>query len=125
MEGIPMTMSRCTRCGAPVQYSGRPPGQDARLLRLAKTPVGHCAACAMTNWLQNSEAGRSPLRGIIDAKGPAILLDERVIEQMARVLQAGCADADPREIDWVSVVVNWDLPFGADPPAPHDQATLF
>jgi hypothetical protein len=48
---------------------------------------------------------------IIERKGPEILLDRRVIEQMARVLAAGCADAKPQEIDWVSVVIHWDLPF--------------
>ena len=120
-----MTPSICTRCGAPVQFTGRPPGEDARLLRRSKIPEGHCASCAMTNWLQNSEAGRSPLRMVIERKGPAILLDRRVIDQMARVLEAGCADAKPQEIDWVSVVIHWDLPFTspASPSTTWERAT--
>jgi hypothetical protein len=126
-----VTTVDCTRCGVQLQFTGRPPGADARLLRRSAIPEGHCAACAMTNWLQNSDAGHSPLRTIIERRGPAILLDRQVIAQMARVLQAGCADADPGEIDWVSVVINWELPFGPPParashrPDPDDQPRLF
>jgi len=104
-----LTETACTRCGAPLQFTGTPPGEEARLRR-SKTPVGHCAACAMTNWLKHDHMSDS-LRHVIEAKGPAILLDRRSVEQMANVLAAGCADAKPQEIDWVSVVVNWDLPF--------------
>ena len=107
----------CSRCGARLQFREQPRNPDARLMRLSAAPEGYCAACAMTNWLQNSEAGRSPLRMVIERRGPEVLLDPGVIEQMGRVLAAGCADADPREIDWVSVVVHWDLPFGQPDPA--------
>lgn len=100
----------CTRCSAALQFTGNPPG-DGRLLRRSKTPVGYCASCAMANWLQNDPHSDS-LRYVIERKGgPSILLDRRVVDQMANVLAAGCADAKPQEIDWVSVVIHWDLPF--------------
>ena len=103
-----MADTACTRCEAPLQFRNPPRNPDARLLRKSATPVGYCAACAMANWLQHTE----PLRTILAAKGPAILLDRRVVDQMASVLAAGCADAKPQEIDWLSVVLHWDLPFG-------------
>jgi hypothetical protein len=99
--------ANCTRCGAPVRFTGRASNPDARLLKLSATPVGYCAGCAMSNWLQHTE----PLRTILAQKGPSILLDTKVVDQWAKVLAAGCADASPQEIDWVSVVIHWDLPF--------------
>lgn len=108
---LPLPVSvNCTRCSAPLQFTGQPPG-DGRLLRRSKVPHGYCASCAMANWLQNDPMSDS-LRYVIAGKGgPSILLDRRSVEQMARVLAAGCADAKPQEIDWVSVVIHWDLPF--------------
>lgn len=106
-----MTATNCTRCNTPLQFRNPPRNPDARLMRKSKVPVGYCAACAMANWLQHAEPYAQDISRILSMKGPAILLDRRVIEQMARVLKAGCADADPREIDWVSVVIHWDLPF--------------
>jgi hypothetical protein len=106
--------TNCTRCNCPVQFTGREPGEEARLLKLSKVPVGYCAACAMSLWLQHDPMADS-LRYVIDAKGPSILLDRRCIDQMAKVLAAGVADARPQEIDWVSVVIHWDLPFARYP----------
>jgi hypothetical protein len=102
-----MTTCTCIRCGAPLQFRNPPRNPDARLLRKSATPAGYCASCAMANWLQHTE----PTATILAAKGPAILLDRRVVDQMANVLAAGCADAAPQEIDWMSVVAHWDMPF--------------
>jgi hypothetical protein len=103
---LPMAVpTDCTRCGAPLQFTGNR-NPDARLLRRSAVPVGHCASCAMTNFLQHME----PLATVLETKGPEILLDRRVVDQMANILAAGCADAKPQEIDWVSVVINWELP---------------
>lgn len=106
--------TNCTRCNCPLQFTGREPGEDARLLKLAKTPVGYCASCAMSLWLQHDPMSDS-LRHVIGAKGPSILLDRQVIDRMANILASGCADARPQEIDWVSVVIHWDLPFARAP----------
>lgn len=102
-----MTDTNCTRCEAPLQFRAPDRNPDARLLRKSATPDGYCAACAMANWLQHIE----PLATILKTKGPSILLDRKVVGQMANVLAAGCADAKPQEIDWLSVVIHWDLPF--------------
>lgn len=68
----------------------------------------------MTHWLQHSFYAETILSGIAK-HGPSILLDRRVVDQMANVLAAGCADATPQEIDWLSVVIHWDLPFPCKP----------
>jgi hypothetical protein len=99
--------TNCTRCGAALQFRNPPRNPDARLLRKSKIPEGYCAACAIANWLQHTE----PLATILATKTPHILLDRRVVDQMSNVLAAGCADAKPQEVDWVSVVIHWDLPF--------------
>ena len=113
------TETNCTRCGAPLQFREPSRNPDARLLRKSRVPVGYCAACAMANWLQNAEPYAQDIARILSKKGPAILLDRRVVDQMANVLAAGCADVNPQEIDWLSVVVHWDLPFPGDkPPSP-------
>lgn len=104
------TATSCTRCGAPLQFTGKPPGEDARLLKRAETPAGICASCAMSLWLQYDPMADS-LRAVIAAKGTGILLDRRSVDQMANVLAAGVADAKPQEVDWVSVVINRDRPF--------------
>ena len=110
-----MTIStNCTRCNCPIQFTGRQPGEDARLLKLAKTPVGYCASCAISLWLQHDPMADS-LRHVIAARGTSMLLDRRAIDQMANVLASGFADARPQEIDWVSVVIHWDLPFANAP----------
>jgi hypothetical protein len=108
--------TNCTRCNCPLQFRDEPPG-DGRLLRRSKVPEGYCASCAMSLWLQHDPYSDS-LRYVIEKRGgPSILLDRRVIAQMANVLAAGCADAKPQEIDWVSVVIHWDLPFARYPKA--------
>ena len=110
-----MTDTSCARCEAPTKFMDPPRNPDARLMRRSKVPFGYCASCAMANWIQHTE----PLATIITRKGPEILLDRRVVDQMANVLAAGCADAKPQEIDWVSVVIHWDLPFpGTTDPHP-------
>ena len=115
MAAFTTERTACTRCGAPLQFREPDRNRDARLMRKSKIPVGYCAACAMANWLQHTE----PLNTVLAKKGPAMLLDRRVVDQMANVLAAGCADAKPQEIDWLSVVIHWDLPFPGDqPPSP-------
>jgi hypothetical protein len=104
---LPMAIpTSCTRCGQALQFTGNR-NPNARLLRRSAVPVGYCAACAMANFLQHTE----PINMVIARRGPSCLLEPGVVDQMARMLEAGCADAKPQEIDWVSVVINWDLPF--------------
>lgn len=94
----------CERCGAPLRFTG-PGDPQARVLRRAATPEGHCASCAAANFLQHTE----PLASMI--RDPQVLLDPRVAAQFGALLRAGDSDADPAEVDWRSVVDNWHLPF--------------
>lgn len=96
-------MTRCQRCSAPCRVNpDRNP--DARLMRRS-TSEGLCANCAMTDFLKTME----PLSTVISTKGPEILLNPAVQRQVAAVLAAGEADAEPSEIDWTAVVGQWDF----------------
>ena len=94
----------CGRCGIALRWTeeGSP---QARLLRRARRPKGWCAGCALTGFLRSTEPLAMLLRD-----DPEKLLDERIQRQVAHVLLAGQADADPAELDWLGMVLNWNLP---------------
>lgn len=94
----------CLRCGARCQRRGDP-GEHARILRRA-VGEGLCASCAITVFLKKT----TPLDVVIEAQGPACLLVPAIQAQVARVLAAGQSDASPLEIDWPTVVGQWELP---------------
>jgi hypothetical protein len=97
----------CLRCGAACDDGG-PGNGAARVLRRA--PVGGagvCPSCHITALLQDPAL---PLVGLIAARGPAILLDPRVAEQIAAIAAAGRADVPAAAIDWRRVVEHWALP---------------
>ena len=105
---------------APARFTDKVPGRiaggphDQMVPAGAENPyweiVRQIPLDAMSLWIQRDPMADS-LRHVISRRTPAILLDRRVVDQMASVLAAGFADATPQEIDWVGVVVNWDLPF--------------
>lgn len=99
--------TRCRRCDAECHFTGdRNP--EARVMRRSAVPEGLCANCAMTSFIQNME----PLPTVIERQGgPEVLLNPTVQAQVAAVLAAGNADAHPSEIDWPTLVANWDLPW--------------
>jgi hypothetical protein len=94
----------CQRCGLPLRFTG-PGDPQARVLRRSAVPEGYCASCATACLLRHMEPFASMIRD------PSVLLDPRVAVQFAAVLEAGGSDARPDEVDWRSVVANWDLPF--------------
>ncbi len=94
----------CDRCGAPLHFADTP-ASDARLLKLAEQPKGVCANCSVTGFLKTME----PLATIIVSKGSDVLLQPAVQRQMAAVIDSGQADARPDDIDWPTVVRQWDL----------------
>jgi hypothetical protein len=61
--------------------------------------------CAASNWLQHVE----PVCHL--TRDPSVLLVPAMQEQFGRILAAGHSDAELPEIDWRSVVDNWNLPF--------------
>lgn len=104
----------CSRCGAPGKLAGSAT-EDAQLLKRATRPEtsGFCVDCAVTDFFKN----RSHLAELLATNplGTKMLLDPRVQEQFARLMQAGNADAKPEEINWQRVVENWALPFPKKP----------
>lgn len=92
----------CDRCGVPLKVNPDR-NENARLLRHSLT-AGVCANCAVTAFLK----GMEPLATILATRGPAILLNPAAQAQFGAALKAGGADADSAEIDWQTVVEQWD-----------------
>jgi hypothetical protein len=107
-------MGDCLRCGAACDDGG-PGNGEARILRRAAGPRGVCPSCHITAFLQDPAL---PLAGLIAARGPALLLDPRVAEQVAAIAAAGRADIPAGAIDWRRVVEHWALPHPAGGRAP-------
>jgi hypothetical protein len=106
-----MDTMNCSRCGQPCKLATTST-EDARLLRHATHPetAGYCPDCATTDFFKN----HSPFGQIIEFHGnagKAMLLDPRVQQQFASLMQTGKADASPDEINWQRVHDNWNLPF--------------
>ena len=93
----------CERCGQPLRVADQR-NPDARMLRYAQAPEGHCVNCAVAAWFVELE-----LRRLVP--DPAALRLPHVQQQFVAVMRANQADAQPEEIDWEHVIKNWDLPF--------------
>ena len=113
-KSLEITVVYCSRCGAPGKLADSAT-EDARLLKHATRPEtsGYCVECAVTDFFKN----RSHLAELLamNPLGSKMLLDRRVQEQFARLMQAGNADAKPEEINWQRIVENWELPFPKKP----------
>jgi len=100
----------CSRCGVALRLA-ETANEEARLLRHATNPEisGWCPDCAVTDFMKN----RSQLSILMEMNptGKQMLLDPRVQQQFAKLMQTGRADAKPEEINWQRVHDNWDLPF--------------
>jgi len=109
LEGI--TILPCSRCGALCKLADHAT-EDARLLRKATKPEtsGFCPECGVTDFYKNQYPHLTELM-MSNPMGKAMLLDPRVQEQFAKVMQAGNADLKPDEINWQRVHDNWELPF--------------
>jgi len=105
-----ITVINCSRCGVPCKLADTAT-EDALLLKKATKPEtsGYCPDCAVTDFFKN----RSHLAELmtLNPVGKQMLLDPRVQQQFAGLLQTGKADASPAEINWQRVHDNWDLPF--------------
>lgn len=111
MIAEPSTIA-CERCGrlcrtAPTR------NDNARLLRYAAADAknGLCANCGMTLFIRHGDG-----LGLIfrDEPDPGIFAARHVQESLERLMFVGNADARPEEIDWQTVIAQWDLPFKAD-----------
>lgn len=96
----------CARCGR-LCILGSRPNPDGRLMTFAtKEDAGLCADCAATAFLKSS----STIAYGIDKNGTEILLSRQAQEQFGAIMIAGDADAKPEELNWQSIVDNWDKP---------------
>jgi len=99
----------CSRCGELCKLA-HTATKDARLLKHAIRPEtrGFCPDCAVTDFFKN----QSQLAMLLEMNptGKAMLLDARIQQQFASILQTGNADAKPEEINWQRIYENWELP---------------
>ncbi len=100
----------CSRCGVPCKLAAEAT-EDARLLKHAIAPEmsGFCPDCAVTDFFKHHSMFTQLME--MNPIGKAMLLDPRVQQQFASLLQTGKADAKPEEVNWQRVYDNWDLPF--------------
>lgn len=101
-----MTSVNCDRCGTPLVFRQQPRNPDARLMRHAQVPKGLCAGCSLTQFVKSVPV----LDTLIAAKGPDVLLQPFVQAEIASLMAAGDADANPGEINWQGVVDWWAFP---------------
>ena len=96
----------CVRCNRPCQ-PGESQNPEARPFKRARK--GLCPDCAITQFLlcDDLEALRIGLlrNGIQVLKNPAIQ------RQFSDILKVGKSDLQADEINWDTVIINWDLPW--------------
>ncbi|HIJ71675.1 MAG TPA: hypothetical protein HPP87_09980 [Planctomycetes bacterium] len=96
----------CKRCGARVE-ADPVVGSQAKYLRRAVGPEGLCIHCAVHDMLRHLY----PANMMLARSGAQSLLVPEIQKRFDELLQAAGTDARPGEIDWPTVVHNWDLPF--------------
>lgn len=97
----------CRRCGCP----GRPGKGNPESRPIRRAAEGLCINCAMTEFFKTTEPIRSLMNGFFGNLGQEALLSPSIQEQVGCLLEAGNCDAGLEEIDWPTVVSQWDLPF--------------
>jgi hypothetical protein len=112
------TTVNCLRCG----QLCRPGKPDPTKRALRRTEHGGlCPNCAVTELLLGIEPIRqtimgSPARGgivpALPGKGPGVLRLPHIREQIGRVL--AFTQLEPTEIDWDTIIKNWDLPWAGE-----------
>lgn len=96
----------CQRCGRLCR-----PGQgnpESRPFR--RSTKGLCVNCAITEFFKTTEPMTSLLEGLMYKTDKRILLSPAIQEQVGNIMKAGNCDASLEEIDWQTVVDQWDLP---------------
>ena len=98
--------TNCQRCGRLCRPGAGNP--DSRPFRRASK--GLCANCAITEFLKTTEPLASMFDGTWGNSSKEVLLAPHMQEQVGRIMVAGHCDANLEEIDWPTVVKQWDLP---------------
>ena len=102
-----MGTTNCKRCG----QLGRPSvgNPDSRPFR--KAAEGLCVNCVVTEFFKTTEPLKSMFGGIWGNNSPEVLLAPHMQQQFGNILQAGNCDVKLEEIDWQTIIDQWDLPF--------------
>jgi len=96
----------CVRCGKPCQ-PGENKNPAARPFRKAKK--GLCGDCAVTRFLLCDEL--EPLRIGLLRNGIEVLKNPAIQKQFASILKVGESELPFNEINWDTVISQWDLPW--------------
>ena len=114
----------CDRCGVRLWVSG--PGKDeATVMRLAAEPLGYCANCAISQYIQfDYHFGPRGQGGLIDSidANPSLILLPIFQQTMGNLLDHGKADSDGSDINWQVVVDQWRLPWPKKRAKPKPKA---
>lgn len=95
--------AKCSRCGESCKVADST-NKDARLLKHAATPDGHCVNCGVVEWFWMTDMRRL-------VADPKALVLPHVQAQFAAVMKAGKADAPSGTIRWERVIETWNMPF--------------
>lgn len=108
-------VTNCLRCGRPCKHGTPDPTKRAIL----KTQhEGLCPNCVVTDFLLGIEPIRQIIMGSrarggivpeMPGKGPEILRYPHIQEQIGRILSS--TQLSLTEINWETVIANWDLPW--------------
>ena len=102
-----MPITNCQRCGKKCQSGiGNPESRPFH-----RASQGLCVNCAITEFFKTTEPISSILEGLMYKTDQRILLSPAIQEQVGHILEAGNCDASLEEIDWSTVMEQWELPF--------------
>lgn len=103
---IEQAVTSCVRCGRPCK-PGESTNPEARPFRRAQK--GLCENCAVTQFLlcDDLEAMRMGLL----RNGIEVLKTPNIQEQFGKMLEVGQSELAVEQIDWDTVIAQWDLPW--------------
>jgi len=99
-------ISPCVRCGRPCR-PGNSKNPNARPFRLSKK--GLCGECAVTQFLLCDDM--EPVRIGVLRNGVEVLREPAIQQQFAAILRVGGSELPAEDINWETVIEQWDLPF--------------
>ena len=106
MEQISIVKTACVRCGKPCT-PGVSINPEARPFRRAQK--GLCENCVVTSFLLCDDM--EVLRNGLLRNGIEVLRNPTIQNQFAKILEVGGSELLFNEINWDTVINQWELPF--------------
>ena len=94
----------CLRCG---QSCGPGENENPEARPFRRSEKGLCADCVVTQFL----IGLEPLRKGLMENELEVLRDPVIQKQFAEILRVGRSELSADDIDWETVINQWELPF--------------